>query len=98
MEDDRVIYNGMEMDARMPDIIRDAQLDRRYRIADVIYDRIAWGSESDLPEIGGKPCPDCGVASGQLHVRGCDIEQCPCCGCQAIGCDCDYDRTFGWGA
>lgn len=35
-------------------------------------------------------CPDCNVEPGQLHVPGCDIERCPRCHCQAIGCDCIY--------
>lgn len=35
-----------------------------------------------------KTCHDCGVAPGQLHVRGCDVERCPLCGHQLIGCPC----------
>jgi hypothetical protein len=36
-------------------------------------------------------CPDCGTAVGQKHKGGCDIELCPRCGLQAIGCDCIYE-------
>ncbi len=36
------------------------------------------------------PCHDCGVVIGQLHVPGCDMEQCPQCHGQAIACHCNY--------
>ena len=37
-----------------------------------------------------KICHDCGVKEGQLHVLGCDMERCPFCGGQLIGCNCRY--------
>lgn len=37
-----------------------------------------------------KKCGDCGVEPGEMHKAGCDVEQCPECGGQSIGCDCIY--------
>lgn len=37
-----------------------------------------------------KNCHDCGAEPGQLHQRGCDVERCPRCGGQVIGCNCVY--------
>lgn len=39
-----------------------------------------------------KRCHDCGVKEGQLHEGGCDMERCPFCGGQLIGCDCCYEK------
>lgn len=47
-------------------------------------------------------CCCCRVGPGELHVSGCDIEQCPDCGGQVISCGChahlpkDDDR-IPWG-
>jgi len=41
-------------------------------------------------------CVDCGAPSGFLHIPGCECEQCPRCGEQALGCPCNYDACENW--
>lgn len=41
-----------------------------------------------------RPCHDCGAIVGQLHVFGCDMEQCACCGGQRLGCECKLDEDL----
>lgn len=35
----------------------------------------------------GDICHDCNAPKGGFHHAGCDVERCPKCGLQAIGCD-----------
>ncbi|MHB8280647.1 MAG: hypothetical protein ACYDIA_23835 [Candidatus Humimicrobiaceae bacterium] len=48
---------------------------------------IEWEKEAKK-----RPCHDCYVNYGQIHVSGCDIEQCPRCGGQRLGCGCKLDE------
>lgn len=45
-----------------------------------------YAGEEDTSE----PCHDCGVREGVYHHDGCDNEQCPACGGQLLGCECDW--------
>ena len=44
-----------------------------------------WADDAD------SVCGDCNAGVGQYHHFGCDVERCPLCGLQLIGCDCSQD-------
>ena len=52
------------------------------------YPPVRFGDER-LPWVMSR-CGDCNVLRGQIHHHGCDIEECPACGDQSIGCDCRW--------
>ena len=45
-----------------------------------------WGFDTDVQ------CHDCRAVAGQYHTIGCDVEQCPACGEQAINCECEDEE------
>lgn len=91
----RVVYNGVEMVDGWPERIQEAQAIPTLSIAGIGHPRIRYGDESDDWGADRQPCNDCRVLKGQLHVPSCDVEQCPVCGGQAIGCDCEHDGDEG---
>jgi len=87
-----IVVNGQEVGEGWDRVLAEAQQDRTYSIDGKVFERIPFGKDyagevSDAPS-----CRDCAAARGQLHVPVCCLEQCPCCGGQAIGCDCPHDE------
>ena len=84
-----VIYNGVEMDKENPKDIIEAQRVVGFSDGKRNYYRIKYGEEtSGVESFATQPCPDCYVVKGQYHTDGCDLEQCPGCHGQCLGCPC----------
>jgi hypothetical protein len=60
------------------------------------YDRIKYGQGHELDYIAPATdpdyqyCHDCGVENGGYHHFGCDMEECPKCHQQLLGCECNF--------
>ena len=76
-----------------------AQNEKTVRLSGKRYRRLRFGKEppwKDAPEdfvavwqeVIKRPCHDCGVIFGELHLDGCDMERCPRCSGQYLICCC----------
>lgn len=92
---DMTTYQGAEIIPKFAAEIVAAQYETKLHIAGQAVDRIRYGNERRYDDEEGSfkampNCGDCAVRTGQLHVPGCDIEECPRCGRQLISCDCEW--------
>jgi len=91
MARDFVEYRGVRMIEGWPERIQEAQLHTHLTLDGRPVPRIPYGAESDDWGADDHPCHDCRVFKDELHVSGCDGEECPVCRGQLITCECQFD-------
>jgi len=79
----------------------DAQREKTVLLQGKRYRRIRYGKEpapegreSTWSEMANRPCHDCEVIEGELHLDGCDWEVCPRCFGQFLGCECKREEDW----
>ena len=97
-----VYYNSIFMSKEHKEDILQEQENTHITIQDIEYPRIKYGDPEEFAGIEidptlffTRPCPDCLVSKGQVHLYGCDVERCPKCNGQLIFDDCIAETTEG---
>jgi hypothetical protein len=77
------------------DVFCHSQLFETVRVHRAGHKRIKYGDETwpkkaalhgEYKDFARYPCHDCFALRGQYHCEGCDVEECPKCGGQLLGC------------
>lgn len=85
------------------DEFQQSQKEKSEKLHGKIFRRIKWGDEKwedeskenfDMEIIFNKPCHDCACIRGQYHCSGCDMEICPRCKEQRLGCGCKLQKDY----
>lgn len=82
-----IVYHGVRMIKGWEKKIEKAQTITEYTIGDKIMPRVKFGQEQVMWDTA-HPCEICGVLKGQYHIPGCNHEECPNCGEEAMICRC----------
>lgn len=91
MSDEFIEYHGVQVPTDWPALIEQAQLHTTWDLLNGSQvPRVRYGSEAPGWGNDSRSCDACSVGLGQFHVPGCDLEQCPLCRGQLIGCECPY--------
>lgn len=91
-----VYYNNMFVRVELRNKILTEQSKTILVIEGKEYERVRYGSSLegfDDIEYAKRPCHDCLVVEGQIHLLGCDMERCPKCGNQLISCNCGIEYS-----
>lgn len=88
---ERVEWRGQQVASFWPDKMRSVQKITHYLCR---VPRIRYGDESSDWQAGKYACHDCAAVKGEYHLPGCDVEECPLCHGQALGCECIEGETW----
>ena len=81
-------FRGQQVMSTWPAYLASQQARDKYIVK---IPRIRYGDETGDGFSADVTCHDCGAVRGEYHASGCDVEQCPVCSGQALGCECIVD-------